>query len=213
MPVLGGAVALDDDDAEVLPGLLERGRQERPGRHEQPEVRRRAGAWTRRKSRRRSAHRQVAGDAPEPVERGRPAPLLDLALDRAPEQVEHLRDHDHRGHPVVAQRIEDDPRVAAPDVQDVGADIERVEQPDRLLEQVRQRQQRDEPVLHRRDDRGGSVSIDARMLSWVSITPLGVPVVPEVKIELEDLVGRRAVPGVDLRSQSAGKRVVGRARR
>ena len=29
---------------------------------------------------------------------------------------------------------------------------ERVEQPDRLLEQVRQRQQRDDPVLHRRDD-------------------------------------------------------------
>ena len=52
---------------------------------------------------------------------------------------------------MVAQRIEDDPRVAAPDIQDVRPDRERVVQPDRLLEQVRQRQQRDDPVLHRRD--------------------------------------------------------------
>ena len=82
----------------------------------------------------------------------RPAALVDLALDGAPEQVEHLGHDDHRGDPVLAQRVEDDPRVPAPDVEDVGADIERVVQPDRLLEQVRQRQQRHEPVLHRRDD-------------------------------------------------------------
>ena len=71
-------------------------------------------------------------------------------VDGAPEQVQHLRDDDHRGDPVVAQGIEDDPRVAAADVQDVGADVERVEQPDRLFEQVRERQQRHDPVFHRR---------------------------------------------------------------
>ena len=108
--------------------------------------------WTLPKRRRRIATGRCRPIAPEPIERGRPAPLLDLALDGAPEQVEHLGHDDHRGHPVVAEGIEDDPRVPAPDVQDVGPDVERVVQPDRLLEQVRERQERDEPVLHRRDD-------------------------------------------------------------
>ena len=97
-------------------------------------------------------HRQVARDRAEPVEGRRPAALVDLALDGAPEQVEDLRDDHHRGDPMVAQGIEDDPRVAAPDVQDVGPDRQRVVQPDRLLEEVRQRQQRDDAVLHRRHD-------------------------------------------------------------
>ena len=48
------------------------------------------------------------------------AALLDLALDGAPEQVEDLRHHDHRGDALVAQGIEDDPRVPAADVEDVG---------------------------------------------------------------------------------------------
>jgi len=37
-PVLAAAVALDDDDAEVLPGLLERRWQERAARDEQAEA-------------------------------------------------------------------------------------------------------------------------------------------------------------------------------
>ena len=109
-------------------------------------------AWTRRNMSRRSAYgrcRAIRRRRSNVVAR---PDLLDLALDRAPEQVEDLRHDDHRGRPVVADRLEDHPRVAAPDVEDVGADVERVEQPDRLLEQVRQRQQRDDPVLHRRDD-------------------------------------------------------------
>ena len=53
---------------------------------------------------------------------------------------------------MVAQRIEDDPRVAAAHVQDVRPDGQRVVQPDRLLEEVRQRQERHDPVLHPRDD-------------------------------------------------------------
>ena len=69
------------------------------------------------------AIRQTPGDAAQPVEGGASGPLLDLALDRAPEQVEHLGDDDHERHPVVAQRLEDDARVAAPHVEDVGADV------------------------------------------------------------------------------------------
>ena len=129
--------------------LLERRRQERPGRQEQPELAAELLVDAPEQAR-PEAHRQAAGDRAQAVERRLAAALGDLALDRAPEQVEDLRHDDHRGHPVVAQRIEDHARVAAADVQDVGADRQRVVQPDRLLEQVRQRQQRDDPVLHRR---------------------------------------------------------------
>ena len=117
---LGRAVALQDHDAEVLPALLEGRRQERAGRDEQPEL----AAELRVDAPEQQAPDaigQVAGDAAQAVERRRPAALVDLALDGAPEQVEDLRDDDHRRHPVVAQRIEDDPRVAAAHVQDVGA--------------------------------------------------------------------------------------------
>ena len=103
-------------------------------------------AWTLPNRRGRRPIGQLPGDAAQAVERGLAAALVDLALDGAPEQVEDLRDDHHRGHPVVAQRVEDDPRVAAADVQDVRADRQRVVQADRLLEQVRQRQQRDDPV-------------------------------------------------------------------
>ena len=81
-----------------------------------------------------------------------PPGLLDLALDRAPEQVEDLRHDHHRRHAVIADRLEDHARVAAADVEDVGADGERVVERGDLLEQVRQRQQRDDAVLLRRDD-------------------------------------------------------------
>ena len=80
--------------------------------------------------------RQVAGDAPQPIDRRPAAALVDLAFDGTPEEVQDLRHDDHRGHPVLAQRVEDDPRVPAPDVEDVSPDVERVVQPDRLLEQV-----------------------------------------------------------------------------
>ena len=96
--------------------------------------------------------RQVARDAPEPFDHRGAAAFGDLALDRAPEQVEHLGHHDHARDPMVAQGIEDDPWVPAPDIEHVGADIERVEQRDRLFEQVREGEQRDDPVLHRRHD-------------------------------------------------------------
>ena len=157
------------------------------------------------------AQRQVPGDPAQPVERLGPAALLDLALDGAPEEVEHLRDDDHRGHPVVAQRIEDDSRVAAAHVEDVGADIERVVEPDRLFEQVREREQRDDPVLHRghdpveRLDRGDDVVVRERHA-------LGRAGGPGGEDELEDLVGRRALPGRQARLPIGRERRVVRGR-
>jgi hypothetical protein len=94
----------------------------------------------------------VSGNSTEAAERRRLAGLLDLAFDRRPEQLEDLGDDDHRRRAVAADRLEDDARVSAPDVEDVGADIEGVEQGHGLLEEVRQRQQRDDAMLHRRDD-------------------------------------------------------------
>ena len=148
---LGRAVALEDGDAHVLPGLLQRGREECAGRHEDPE---RTPELRMDLPEQDAAcrHRQATPDRPEPVEQRSPAGLLDLALDRAPEQVEHLGHDDHRRDAMRAERIEDHPRVAAPDVQDARPDRQRVVQAHRLLEQVRQREQRHDPVLHRRDD-------------------------------------------------------------
>ena len=80
--------------------------------------------------------REPPGDAAQPLERLGPAALRDLALDGAPEQVEDLGHDDHARDPMVAQRVEDDPRVPAAHVQDVGPDVERVVEADRLLEQV-----------------------------------------------------------------------------
>ena len=150
-PGLRGTVALQHGDADVLPGRLERGRQERPGRQEQPEVAAELGVEAGEQPT-ADRVRQASGDGAQSLDDRRPAALVDLALDGAPEQVEDLRDDDHARDPVLAQGVEDDPRVAAADVQDVGTDIERVVQPDGLLEQVGQRQQRDEPVVHRRHD-------------------------------------------------------------
>ena len=147
---LGGAVALHDDDAHLLPRLLELGRQEGGGADEQVQAAAEplmdapeddpAGAI-----------RQVAGDRPEPVEVGDLALGLDLALDGAPEEVEDLGHDEHRRHPVIADRLEDHPRIAAPHVQDVAADGQRIEQRGDLLHQVREGQERDEPVLLGRD--------------------------------------------------------------
>ena len=111
---------------------------------------------------------------------------------------------------MVAQRVEDDPRVAAPDVQDVGADRQRVEQPDRLLEQVRQRQQRDEPVLHRRDDPVERSRSRRRRCRGRASRPSACPVVPEVKTSSKtSLGGRAAARPPTCASQSGGKVVVG----
>ena len=83
-------------------------------------------------------------------------------------------------------------RMSAPDVH-------RVEQRDLLLQAVREREQRDEPVLHRLDDPVEATSTPASELEWASITPLGLPVVPDGEHELVDVVRPRAVPGPDLR--------------
>ena len=94
---------------------------------------------------------EMTGDRPEAVEGRPPARPIRLPFDRGPEQIEDLRDHDHARHAVGTQGFEEEPRVAAPDVQDVGADAQRVDQPDRLLEEVAERKNRHDPVFERRD--------------------------------------------------------------
>ena len=148
---LGRAVPLDDDDADVLPCLLDGRREERPGRHEQPEIAAQSPMNGAEDPAPRPV-RQPPGDPPQPIEGLGAAGLLDFAFDRRPEQVQHLGHYDHRRGPVIADGLEDRARVAAADVQDVGAHIERVEQRHGLLEQVREGQQRDDPVLDVRDD-------------------------------------------------------------
>ena len=205
-PGLGRAVALEDGDAEVLPGLLEGRRQEGARRQEQPEVRHRAAGGCSGTAAAGAAIGSRRAIAAQPLEGRAAAALLDLALDGAPEQVEHLGDDDHARDPVLAQRVEDDPRVAAADVQDVGADIERVEQrrpPARAGATAAAARRSGAPSA-------GTIrwndSIDATTLSWASITPFGVPVVPLVKISSNDVVGVGACPGTTWRaSQSGGK--------
>ncbi len=53
---------------------------------------------------------------------------------------------------MLPEGLEQDTRVAAPDVEDVGADAQRIDQADRLLEEVAQGQDGDDPVVERRQD-------------------------------------------------------------
>src|SRR5262249_44065196 len=117
-PRLGGAIALEDRDAEVFPRLLERRWQERAGREEQPEMTAELPVHAP-EQRGPPAHRQTPRDRPQPGERGLAMGLADLALDGAPEEVEDLRYDDHRGDLVIPQGVEDHPRVPAADIEDV----------------------------------------------------------------------------------------------
>src|SRR5258708_1358731 len=69
----------------------------------------------------------AASDAPKAVEGSRATGPLGRALDRAPEQVEDLGHDDHARDPVAAQGLEQASRVAAPNVQDVRPDAQRVD--------------------------------------------------------------------------------------
>jgi len=122
-------------------------------------------------------------------------------------QVEHLRDEDHARDPVLTQRVEDDPGVAAADVEHVGAHIQRVIQRDGLLERVRQREQRHDPVLHRVDDpvkRHGS----REHVGVGQDHALGVAGRAGGEHELEDVGGLRAGPRRQLRLPVGRERVV-----
>ena len=112
---------------------------------------------------------------------------------------------------MVAHRVEDDPRVAAPHVQDVRTDVEGVVEADGLLEEVGQRQQRDDPVLHRRDDpvddrdRGDDVAVGQHHALRGARRARG-------EDELEDIVvARAAARPRPVRSQSAGNEASGSA--
>ncbi len=98
---------------------------------------------------------------------------------------------------MVADRLEDDPWVAAPDVQDVGADGQGVEQGDRLLHEVRQRQERNEPVLLGRDRVVGGLDRrdDVRVAEHHA---LGGARGAAREDDLEQVGGGRSWPGSDL---------------
>ena len=94
---------------------------------------------------------EAAGDRAEPIEGGPPAGSC-----RPRARSRSRRGRAPAGTAIMLvtrcarSAVEQDPRVAAPDVEDVGADAQRVDQPDRLLEQVAERQDADDPVLDRR---------------------------------------------------------------
>ena len=71
-PGLGRAVALEDRDAEVLPALLERRRQEGAGRQEEPEVAAQLGVDAAEEEPPPQARGQVAGERTQAIE-GRPS--------------------------------------------------------------------------------------------------------------------------------------------
>src|SRR4029079_10548734 len=96
---------------------------------------------------------EMAADRSEAVEEGAATAPVGLALDRAPEQVEDLGHDDHARDPVGLERREEDARIAAADVKDVRADAQRVDQADRLLEQVAEREDAYHPVGQRRGTR------------------------------------------------------------
>src|SRR3990172_1893725 len=74
-PGLGGPVALEDGDAEILPGLLEGRWQERPGRHDEPELPAELLVDAREEPP-PCPCREGPGDPAEPVERRLPPSLL-----------------------------------------------------------------------------------------------------------------------------------------
>ena len=98
--------------------------------------------------------------------------LVDLPGDGRPEQLESCGVTMMVCHPHLPEGLEDDPGVARADVHDLRPDHRAVEEHRRLLEQVGQRQQRDDPRCTRRQQRGARSTVDS-MLPWVSITPLG----------------------------------------
>ena len=193
-PGLGRAVALEDRDAEVLPAPA--------GGPAAGTPRTRGTAGSGRRAARGRCRTAAAGSASAGAGRSTRSrsnaavrPRFSTSRSMALQNRSRTCGHDdHRGDAVVAQRIEDDPRVAAADVQDVGPDVERVVQPDRLLEQVRQRQQRHEPVLHRRDDPVERLDRGDDVVVGRASRPSGVPVVPDVKTSSNDLVRRSGAP-------------------
>ncbi len=204
---LGGAVPLEDGHAEILPALLQGRRQERPCGQEEAEVTAQLLVDAAEQAR-AEAHGQTSGDPAKPGEGGLATALVDLALDGAPEEVEHLGDDDHRGHPVIAQRIEDDAGIPAAHVQDVRPDRQRVVEPDRLLEQMREREQRDDPMLHPGDDpvervdRGEDVVVGEHHA-------LGRSRRPGREDEFEDVLGGRGGPRLELRLPVGRERRIG----
>ncbi len=139
----GRAVALQDHDAEVLPGFLQFRLQ--VGASEEDELQRTTELGV------QGAEHESAspvGEMPSDVSTmldGRfPPALLDLSHEPAPEELQHLRGHDHDIDVQVTHRLEDDPGVARAHVDDLGPHHRAEEERRDLLQEVRQRQDRDD---------------------------------------------------------------------
>ena len=101
----------------------------------------------------------------------------DAAMNRFPQ-----RGHsDHRGRPHVGQRTREARGVDAERIDHGRAERERQQHPAGEFEGVMQREQREHHVRRSSAKTRASIATSAAKFPCVSITPLGAPVVPEVK--------------------------------
>ncbi|MDD9985441.1 MAG: hypothetical protein OXQ31_04130 [Spirochaetaceae bacterium] len=138
---LGGAVALQDVDADQVPLLAQRAVQGGAAGDDGPEAAAEAGVDLAEHAP-AQPHRQVLGQ----LLRQLPHPLLaavdHLPLDALHEQVERLRHQQHHRDPALLHELQQDRRLAAGGEGDVRPEAERREQRAHLLEHVAERQQR-----------------------------------------------------------------------
>ena len=147
------------------------------------------------------------------LERRPLAALVDLALDGVVEQLQALRNDQQDADLEIAERPEQDRRLAADRVDDAAPACNGDEETAGLLEDVRQRQDREQPFLGTdREDVGQLRAFDAR-LRWVSIAPFGLAGRARGEQDLEQVVrtdvGRRQRLGRRARSGMRSMRITG----
>ena len=153
-PHLRRPVALEDVDPHLRPALPELDVHRRG-----PEADRVKLPADRREDRREQdppgGLRERPGEGVEALERLPPAGLVDPPLDGGVDEPQALR-HDEQDRGLeVAEGPQEDDRLPAHGVDDAGPDRQRRDEPEDLLVEVRERQDRDHPVvLAERHDRG-----------------------------------------------------------
>ena len=201
---LGRAVALEDGDAHVLPGLLERRREERAGRQEQPE---RAAELRVDPPEQEAAQRASAGGG-RSIEGARRAPSGPTSRPRA-------RSRSRTGRGPAARRPSTSPDArAAHRRSPAGCGFARTGRSRRPTARRTARPPARAGATAAGATRSGAPSAGrsggrsrfaASRLSWASITPFGVPVVPEVKISSTRSPGAGAARPSTCASQSVGR--------
>ena len=151
---LGGAVALQDVDAHLGPALGDlqvEGRRPHADRVEPAAELAEDGP----EQQPAQPARSPTGDSVRLLEPGAAARLVDLPLDRRVQEPQALRHDQQDRHLEVAERADQHGGLAADRVDDAGADDQRAHEPEHLFIQVRQRQDRQEPIpLVERQDLG-----------------------------------------------------------